>query len=234
MNLEKKQLMNSMGEKIKNNYKDMLERIEVSPKANYENYVDIFVYLYWNVFNLHKNELDFIKLEDYIFISDEELTPLLYAVLAEKGFFPSEELCNFARLGSFLQYLPNVKTTPGINIPLISSVSEFVIASSFAQSMHEKGSSSKVYCVLNNRENTKRIFDEIKRISSIGLSNIVLIVISSKADTNRIKEDEELLSLVENLNWEVSISDNSNLESLESAFVTTSKERSKFVLIKVF
>ncbi len=49
-------------------------------------------------------------------LSKGHVTPALYGVLAERGFFPKEELKTFRALNSRLQGHPNMNDTPGVDM----------------------------------------------------------------------------------------------------------------------
>ena len=52
---------------------------------------------------------------DRFILSNGHTCPILYAILADKGYFPREELWNFRRLGTLLQGHPStVSGTPGV------------------------------------------------------------------------------------------------------------------------
>ena len=52
---------------------------------------------------------------DRFVLSKGHCTPVLYAVLAQRGFFPSEDLQTFRRVGSHLQGHPYAPKTPGVD-----------------------------------------------------------------------------------------------------------------------
>ena len=53
---------------------------------------------------------------DRLVLSKGHTCPALYAMLAEKGFFPEEELTTFRAIGSRLQGHPDMKGVPGIDM----------------------------------------------------------------------------------------------------------------------
>ena len=53
---------------------------------------------------------------DRFVLSKGHCSPALYAVLAEKGFFPKEELLKFRSIDSFLQGHPSMKDVPGVDM----------------------------------------------------------------------------------------------------------------------
>ena len=55
---------------------------------------------------------------DRLVLSKWHTAPALYAVLAEKGYFPKEELPKFRQIDSFLQGHPDMKGTPGVEMTI--------------------------------------------------------------------------------------------------------------------
>lgn len=53
---------------------------------------------------------------DRFVLSKGHAAPVLYAVLAEKGFFPKEELLKLRKIGTMLQGHPDMKETPGVDM----------------------------------------------------------------------------------------------------------------------
>jgi len=53
---------------------------------------------------------------DRFVLSKGHAAPVLYAVLAEKGFFPKEELLKLRKIGAMLQGHPDMKETPGVDM----------------------------------------------------------------------------------------------------------------------
>ena len=76
---------------------------------------EILTYLYFK--EMH---VDPIKpncpCRDRFVLSKGHVTPALYGVLAERGFFPKEELKTFRALNSRLQGHPNMNDTPGVDM----------------------------------------------------------------------------------------------------------------------
>jgi len=53
---------------------------------------------------------------DRFVLSKGHCSPALYAALAEKGFFPTEELLKFRQIDSYLQGHPSMKDVPGVDM----------------------------------------------------------------------------------------------------------------------
>ena len=76
---------------------------------------DILTFLYFEVMNVDsKNPKD--PNRDRFVLSKGHTAPALYAALAEKGFFPKEDLITLRKLGSYLQGHPSMNYTPGVDM----------------------------------------------------------------------------------------------------------------------
>ena len=53
---------------------------------------------------------------DRFVLSKGHAAPALYATLAERGFFPVEDLKTLRKIGSYLQGHPNMNETPGVDM----------------------------------------------------------------------------------------------------------------------
>ena len=53
---------------------------------------------------------------DRLVLSKGHTAPALYAALAERGYFPVEELATLRHIGSRLQGHPNMNDTPGVEM----------------------------------------------------------------------------------------------------------------------
>ena len=76
---------------------------------------DIFTYLYFEEMNIDpKNP----KMEDRdrFVLSKGHVAPGLYATLAQRGFFPKEDLTTLRHTGSYLQGHPDMKHIPGVDM----------------------------------------------------------------------------------------------------------------------
>ncbi|MFQ5553476.1 MAG: transketolase, partial [Thermoplasmata archaeon] len=77
---------------------------------------DVIAALYFHLLRLDPKE-PFWAERDRFVLSKGHGCPVLYAALAERGFFPVEELVTLRRLGGRLQGHPEYRTTPGVEAP---------------------------------------------------------------------------------------------------------------------
>jgi transketolase len=76
--------------------------------------VEIAVALYFGGFLRHDPKNPSWPQRDKFILSKGHAAPLLYAVLAEAGYFPTEQLATLRRIGSPLEGHPNMRRLPGV------------------------------------------------------------------------------------------------------------------------
>lgn len=76
---------------------------------------DIFTYLYFEEMNVDPKNPKMAD-RDRLVLSKGHVAPGLYATLAEKGFFPKEDLITLRHTGSYLQGHPDMKHIPGVDM----------------------------------------------------------------------------------------------------------------------
>ena len=76
---------------------------------------DVLTYLYFKVLNVDtENPQD--PTRDRFVLSEGHAAPALYSVLAERGFFPVQDLTTLRHDGSYLEGHPNMNTVPGVDM----------------------------------------------------------------------------------------------------------------------
>ena len=74
---------------------------------------DIFTTLYFHVMKHDPKNPDWEERDRFV-LSNGHICPVLYATLAEAGYFPVEELMTLRKLGSRLQGHPHRGSVPGL------------------------------------------------------------------------------------------------------------------------
>lgn len=113
--------------------------------------VEILTYLYFKEMNINENNLD-SKDRDYFVLSKGHAAPVLYGVLAEKGFINKEELKTLRKLGSKLQGHPDSKKIKAIDISTGSLGQGISNAVGLAIGAKISNASNRVYTVLGDGE----------------------------------------------------------------------------------
>lgn len=76
---------------------------------------DIFTYLYFEEMNIDPGNPR-MENRDRFVLSKGHVAPGLYATLANRGFFPVEDLTTLRKLGSYLQGHPDMRKIPGVDM----------------------------------------------------------------------------------------------------------------------
>lgn len=145
---------------------------------------DVLTYLYFKEMNVDpKNP----KMEnrDRFVLSKGHTSPALYSVLANKGYFPVEELERFRQIGSFLQGHPDMKHCPGVDMTTGSLGLGISAAVGMALSAKISGESWRVYATLGDGEIQEgQVWEAAMFAAAKGLDNIAIFV-----DNNNLQID---------------------------------------------
>jgi transketolase len=138
--------------------------------------VDILAWLYWEVLSLRTDDPSWEDRDRFV-LGKGHGCPALYAVLANRSFFPREELWSYRRLGAMLQGYPEVRRTPGVDAPGGSLGQGLGLANGLALALREKNPAPSVYCLVGDGELQEGVFWESAMTSAhFSLGNLVLIV----------------------------------------------------------
>ena len=76
---------------------------------------DIYTYLYFEEMNVDPKDPNKADRDRFV-LSKGHTTPGYYSVLAQRGYFPVEDLKTFRHVGSYLQGHPCMQHTPGVDM----------------------------------------------------------------------------------------------------------------------
>ena len=112
---------------------------------------DIMTYLYFEEMDVDPANPSCAERDRFV-LSKGHCAPALYAVLAERGFFPKEELETLRHIGSRLQGHPNMNDTPGVDMSTGSLGQGISAAVGMALAAKHWGDSYRVYTLLGDGE----------------------------------------------------------------------------------
>lgn len=112
---------------------------------------DILVALYFRVLHVDPNRPEWPERDRFV-LSKGHACPALYAVLAERGFFPIEDLWTLRRLGSHLQGHPDMRKTPGVEASTGSLGQGLSIGLGMALAARLDAAAWRVYVLLGDGE----------------------------------------------------------------------------------
>lgn len=112
---------------------------------------DVFTYLYFEEMNIDPKDPKKADRDRFV-LSKGHTAPGLYSVLANRGFFPVEDLPTLRHIGSHLQGHPCVQHTPGIDASSGSLGQGISVAVGMALSAKLGSDSYRVYTLLGDGE----------------------------------------------------------------------------------
>ena len=183
---------------------------------------DIMTYLYFEEMNV--DPADPRKADrDRFVLSKGHCAPGLYAVLAERGFFPKEDLETLRHIGSHLQGHPNMNDTPGVDMSTGSLGQGISAAVGMALGGKLSKKNYRVYAVLGDGEIAEgQVWEAAMSAAKYGLDNLCAMVdvngLQIDGATKDVMPSEPLDKKFEAFNWNVIHVDGHDYDALLQAF----------------
>lgn len=182
---------------------------------------DVFTALYFNVLK-HDPHNPTWDDRDYLVLSAGHICPVLYATLAEAGYFPKDELKTLRKLGTRLHGHPNRLDLPGIETssgPLAQGASQAVGLALGLRMDHKR---NHVYLVMGDGEQDEgQIWEAAMFAGKEKLHNLTGIIDRNNIQIDGYTEDvmplENLREKYEAFNWHVLEVDGHNMQDFIDA-----------------
>lgn len=145
---------------------------------------DIFTYLYFEEMNIDPKEPKKADRDRFV-LSKGHTAPGLYSVLAQRGYFPVEDLVTLRHTGSYLQGHPDMKHIPGVDMSSGSLGQGISAAVGMALAGKLTNKDYRVYALLGDGELEEGQVWEASMLAGFRkLDNLVVIV-----DNNNLQID---------------------------------------------
>lgn len=201
----------------------MLEAAGSGHSAGPLGLADIVTALYFNVMRNDPSKPEWAD-RDVFFLSNGHTVPVQYAVMAERGYFPVDELQTLRQFGSRLQGHPERTKLPGLENtsgPLGSGLSQ---AAGYAYSLQylDNAKHRWVYAVTGDGElNEGNIWEAAMFAGKYKLSQLIVYIdrnnIQIDGSTDDVMPLEDLRGKWESFGWHVQEIDGHNMESIIDA-----------------
>ena len=137
---------------------------------------DIFTYLYFEEMNIDPKDPKKADRDRFV-LSKGHTAPGLYSTLAQRGYFPVEDLKTLRHLGSYLQGHPDMKHIPGVDMSSGSLGQGISAAVGMALSAKLSNDSYRVYTLLGDGEIQEgQVWEAAMFAGFRKLDNLVVIV----------------------------------------------------------
>lgn len=191
---------------------------------------DVFSVLYFHVLRHRPQEPDWFD-RDRMILSIGHVAPVLYATLAESGYFPKDELLTLRKLGSRLQGHPGRDFgLPGIELSAGSLGQGLGVAVGIALMHKHENRNSRTFCILGDGELQEgSVWEAAMSAAHYKLDNLIAII-----DRNKVQIDgqtENVMSLNpldekwKSFGWDVLQCDGNNIDELLNAFEYTNSAK---------
>lgn len=145
---------------------------------------DILTYLYFSRMRIDPDNPQWEDRDRFV-LSKGHAAPALYAVLAQRGFFPVQELKTLRHVGSRLQGHPNMNLTPGVDMSTGSLGQGISAAAGMALGAKLKGKDVRVYTLLGDGEIQEgQVWEAMMFAAHYKLDNLVVMI-----DNNNLQID---------------------------------------------
>ena len=183
---------------------------------------DIYTYLYFEEMNIDPKDPKKADRDRFV-LSKGHTAPGLYSVLAERGYFPKEDLKTLRHLGSYLQGHPDMKHIPGVDMSSGSLGQGISAAVGMAISAKLSNDDYRVYTLLGDGEIQEgQVWEASMLAGHRKLDNLVVIV-----DNNNLQIDGKITDVnspypidkkFEAFNFHVINIDGNDFDQIEAAF----------------
>ncbi len=196
---------------------------------------DVMSYLYFEEMRVDPKDPK-CPARDRFVLSKGHTAPCLYAVLAERGFFPKEELKTLRKIDSRLQGHPDMKHIPGVDMSTGSLGLGISAACGMALSAKVSGDSYRVYTVLGDGECEEgQVWEAAMFAAHYKLDNLCALV-----DFNGLQIDGRITDVMdptpfdkkfEAFGWNVIVIDGHDLDQIEAAYTAARSVKGKPTVI---
>lgn len=182
---------------------------------------DVLAVLYFEEMNIDPKNPK-METRDRFVLSKGHCAPALYGALAERGFFPVEDMTTFRRADSYLQGHPDMKGVPGVDMSTGSLGQGICAANGMAMAAKLDNKDYRVYTILGDGELEEgQVWEAAMFAAHYKLDNLTAFV-----DFNGLQIDGDISKVMSPLpidekfrafNWNVIVTDAHDITALDDA-----------------
>ena len=183
---------------------------------------EIFTYLYFEELNVDPKDPDKADRDRFV-LSKGHTAPGLYAALAERGFFPKEDLVTLRHTGSYLQGHPDMKCIPGVDMSSGSLGQGISAAVGMAIAAKMSGDTYRVYTLLGDGEIQEgQVWEAAMLAAHWKLDNLLVIVDNNNLQidgpVDKVNSPYPIDKKFEAFNFHVINIDGNDFDQIDAAF----------------
>ena len=169
---------------------------------------------------------------DRFILSKGHAAPVLYAALARRGFFPTEELSTLRKIGSHLQGHPDMKKVPGVDMSTGSLGTGFSAATGIAMACKLDKKENYVYTLLGDGEIQEgQVWEAAMTSYKNKLDNLCVIVDNNNlqidGNIEKVKGLDNIEGKFKAFGFNTIVIDGNNIEQIINALETAKLTKGK-------
>ena len=226
-----KQMLESVAVQIRKGVLDATHAAGCGHPGGSMSSADALAYLYFCEMNIDPANPKMEERDRFV-LSKGHIAPGLYSTLAQRGFFPVEDLLTLRKTSSYLQGHPNMNSVPGVDMSTGSLGQGLSAACGMALGLKKKQSDARVYALLGDGEIQEgQIWEAAMFASHYKLDNLCVIV-----DNNGLQIDGSIAKVMspypidqkfEAFGFRAVNIDGHDFEQLEQAFAIAKQEKGR-------
>lgn len=182
---------------------------------------DLLALLYFEVMNVDPKNPDMAD-RDRLVLSKGHTAPALYGTLAERGFFPVEDVATLRKIDSYLQGHPDMKNIPGVDMSTGSLGQGVSVAGGMALSAKLDKKDYRVYAILGDGELEEgQVWEQAMFAPHYNLDNLTIFVdfngLQIDGDITKVMNPTPIDKKFEAFGWNVIVCDAHSFDELEDA-----------------
>ncbi len=195
---------------------------------------DILTVLYFKVMNITKENASSVDRDRFV-LSKGHASPLLYAILMEKGIC-SEDVTTFRQINSKLQGHPNMNYVAGVDMSTGSLGQGISCAVGMAMANRVSNNGHRIYALLGDGEIQEgQVWEAAMAAGHYKLDNLCAVLDSNglqiDGDITKVMNPNPIDKKFEAFNWHVIHCDGHDFDAIEKAFVEASNTKGKPTMI---
>ena len=173
---------------------------------------------------------------DRFVLSKGHCSPALYAALAEKGFFPKEELVKFRNIESFLEGHPSMKYVPGVDMSTGSLGQGISTAVGMAIAGKLDNKDYNVYAILGDGEIQEgQVWEALMSAAHYKLDNLIAFLdhngLQIDGKISEVMSSEPVDEKIKAFGWNVIVIDGHDFSQIIEAIDEAKKTKGKPTMI---
>lgn len=183
---------------------------------------DIVATLFFNEMRINPKDPNWADRDRFV-LSKGHAAPVLYSALAEKGYFPKEELQGLRQTGHMLQGHPDMKKTPGVDMSTGSLGQGLSAANGMALAGKLDEKDYRVYALLGDGEMAEgQVWEAAMAAAHYKLDNVTAVLdyngLQIDGATDTVMNSAPLTDKWQAFGWHVIEVDGHDIDGLLSAF----------------